>query len=227
MKATVRDSVSPYLTPRQWSLDANDGIVAAAGLLQSVTAAGAHPSSVLLAANALLIAGSLAFGGARWAEDSNERDAELRAIRELEEDLRLDPENEQQDLAKYWMAWGVSEETANAAASQTTAHDPLKAHIAVELSLSQPSPRWQPLWAGVTCGISFFLGAMIPLMIVLFVPARNELTAMVLAVVASITLTSLIGAKFGRVPFLHVLVRALIVALGTMAVSHAAGTILF
>ena len=58
-----------YATPRQWAVDANDGIIATAGLLEGFAGAGASDRTLLMAASVivipginLVVAGSLASG---------------------------------------------------------------------------------------------------------------------------------------------------------------------
>ena len=70
-------------TPRFWAVDANDGVMATAGLLEGFAGAGAGEPVLITAAAAMLIAGSLSLGGSKWAEASAERDAERALILSL------------------------------------------------------------------------------------------------------------------------------------------------
>lgn len=71
------------------------------------------------------------------------------------------------------------------------------------------------------------LGASIPLLITWLVPVQIENTVIVVAVIASLTLTSVIAARAGHLVLRKVLARSLVVGIGTMAVSYLAGLVLF
>jgi vacuolar iron transporter family protein len=67
---------------RVWVVDANDGIIATAGLLQGFAGAGADNLLLITAATAATIAGALSVGGAKWAESAAEREALLATARQ-------------------------------------------------------------------------------------------------------------------------------------------------
>jgi vacuolar iron transporter family protein len=66
---------------RVWVVDANDGIIATAGLLQGFRWTGADNLLLITAATAATIAGVLSVGGAKWAESVAEREAPLAIAR--------------------------------------------------------------------------------------------------------------------------------------------------
>ena len=72
------DAIPDASSFRSWMIDANDGIIATASLLQGFAGAGASDRLLLLAATAATIAGGLSAGGAKWAEVAAEREAEQR-----------------------------------------------------------------------------------------------------------------------------------------------------
>jgi hypothetical protein len=74
----LRAAVTNASRLRGWTIDANDGIIATASLLQGFAGAGAGDRLLLLAATAATIAGGLSAGGAKWAEAAAEREAEQR-----------------------------------------------------------------------------------------------------------------------------------------------------
>lgn len=71
------------------------------------------------------------------------------------------------------------------------------------------------------------LGASIPLLITWLVPVQIEDTVIVVAVIASLVVTSIIAAKAGHLVLRKVLLRSLVVGVGTIAVSYLAGLALF
>ena len=87
--------------------------------------------------------------------------------------------------------------------------------------------RAEAVRAGIGSAIAYLLGAAIPLIVTLVVPAAVESSLILAAVVVSLILTSGIGARTGHMNLPRTLVRALTVGLGTMAVSYLAGILIF
>lgn len=214
-------------SPRQWAVDANDGIIATAGLLEGFAGAGADDRTLLLAASTMIVAGSLGLGGAKWAEEAGELDAQRRIIAEEAAQLEVDPDEEIAELAAYWEGKGLSPDVARQAAEQLSARDALAAQLEYEHDIDEPTPAWQPAWAGITSGLAFLAGSLIPLLITLLVPVRLEVWAILLAVILSLVLTSWLGARTGHMSVGRTIARTLAVGVGTMAVSYFAGLLLF
>lgn len=210
-----------------WAIDANDGIIATAGLLQGFAGAGAGDRLLLFAATAAMIAGGLSAGGAKWAEVAAEREAQLRVMREEEAELAADPDAELAELAQYWQGRGLEPVLAHEVATQLTAHDALAAQLDAEHGLEEIMAPSAPFFAGVETALAFMIGAAIPLLITFFAPVAVETWAILVAVVLSLALTSLVAAGVGRLSALRMLVRSLVVGLGTMAVSYVAGLAFF
>ncbi|MEZ3161554.1 VIT1/CCC1 transporter family protein [Microbacterium sp. BWT-B31] len=210
-----------------WAIDANDGIIATAGLLQGFAGAGAGDQLLLFAAASAMLAGGLSAGGAKWAEVAAEREVQLVVAREEAHQIAADPERELAELAEHWEGRGLSPELALEVAEQLSARDPLAAQLDAEHGLEEILSQAAPWWAGVETAIAFMIGAVIPVLITFFAPVAVETVAILVAVVISLGLTSLVAAGVGRFSALRMLLRSLVVGLGTMAVSYAAGAIFF
>lgn len=208
-------------------IDANDGIIATASLLQGFAGAGASDRLLLLAATAATIAGGLSAGGAKWAEVAAEREAEQRLVREESAELEADLRGEIDELTAHWQAKGLSPETARTVAEELTAHDALAAQLDAEFGIEELLAPAAPIWSGFATAIAFMVGASIPLLITWLVPVQVEDTVIVIAVIVSLTVTSIIAARAGHLVLRKVLVRSLVVGIGTMAVSYVAGLVLF
>jgi VIT1/CCC1 family predicted Fe2+/Mn2+ transporter len=225
--ASLGARLRAQLAPRQWAVDANDGIIATAGLLEGFAGAGASDQVLITAATAMIVAGSLGLGGAKWAEEAGERDAQQRLIEEEREELAASPEAEEAELARYWESKGLTPDTAQQVARQLSAKDALAAQLQYEHDIDEPTPPWQPVWAGVTSAIAFLLGSLIPLLITVFVPVEIEVWAIVVAVVLSLVLTSWLASQTGHMSLSRTLARTLAVGIGTMAVSYFIGSLVF
>jgi VIT1/CCC1 family predicted Fe2+/Mn2+ transporter len=171
---------------RQWAIDANDGVIATAGLLQGFAGAGAGDRLLLFTATAATIAGGLSTGGAKWAEESAERDAQQLVARHEQQDLSADPDGEIEELSAHWQHKGLTPEVAREVAEQLSARDALGAQLEWEYGFDEPMSWREPVWAGMTSTIAYTLGALIPLLITYFAPVAIETTAILAAVLVAV-----------------------------------------
>ncbi|GAA5036747.1 hypothetical protein GCM10025738_24070 [Microbacterium fluvii] len=215
------------LRETSWAIDANDGIIATAGLLQGFAGAGASDRLLLFAATAAMLAGGLSAGGAKWAETAAEREGQLAVARQEAAELAADPEGELAELTAYWAGRGLSPSLAREVAAELTARDALAAQLDAEHGLEEILAPSAPWWAGVETALAFMIGAAVPVLITYFAPVAIETWAIVVAVIVSLSLTSLVAAGVGRFSALRMLLRSLAVGLGTMGVSYLAGLVFF
>src|SRR5215467_2582710 len=66
--ARLRAAVTDPNSLRPWSVVANDGIIATAGILEGFAGAGASHATLLTAATSATIAGRLSAGGSEWVD---------------------------------------------------------------------------------------------------------------------------------------------------------------
>lgn len=213
-------------TPRTWAVEANDGIIATAGLLEGFAGAGAGDSVLFTAAAALTIAGSLGLGGAKWAEEAAERDAQAALIAEERTQLATSPDDEVGELAEYWERKGLDDVLARRVAESLSAHDALAAHLEYEHGITAPMPAWLPASSGVFAALSYVSGAAVPLAMTILLPVGVEVWAIAVVVLCSLVLTSVIAARTSHVSAMHYAARSVAVGAATMAISYLAGTLL-
>lgn len=213
-------------TVQSWVVDANDGIIATAGLLEGFAGAGADDELLILAALAATIAGALSAGGAKWAEAAGERDAQLATIAYEQRLLAADPDHELAELVDYYVGRGLTPELAREVADQLNAVDPLAAQLETEYGIDEVPSARGPVLAGIGSGLAFAVGAGVPLLITTLAPLAIDAVAVLIAVAISLCLTSIIAARSSYLSLPRTIVRSLIVGIGTMAVSFAAGSIL-
>lgn len=216
-----------FASPRQWAVEANDGVIATAGLLEGFAGAGASDRTLLIAASVMIVVGSLGLGGAKWAEEAGELDAERRIIEEEAAQLVASPDREIDELTVYWEAKGLSPAVARLVAEQLSARDALAAQLEYEHHIDEPTPGWKPALAGITSGLAFLVGSLVPLLITIFVSGAIEVWAILFSVVVSLSLTSWIASRAGHMSLGRTLTRTLIVGIGTLLVSYLAGLLLF
>jgi VIT1/CCC1 family predicted Fe2+/Mn2+ transporter len=212
---------------RSWTIDANDGIIGTSGILEGFAGAGASHSVLVTAATAATITGALGLGGATWSEAAAEREAQLELTAEERAQLAADPAAEAEELAAHYERKGLTPALAQEVAEQLSAHDALAAQLASEHGIDAVMSRAAAAWEGVSAGIAFTIGAAVPLAITIVVSSAVESWAIVVAAVASLTLTSLVASGAGDLSVRRTLARTLAVGVGTLGVSYAAGRILF
>lgn len=212
---------------RTWTVDANDGIVATAGVLEGFAGAGANEHALLTAAIVASIAGALSLGGAKWAEYAAEREAQLRIIAEETAQLSLEPERGIEELALNFERRGVSQAVARQVAEELSVQDALAAKLDAQHNIREVIARTAPLVVASGAVLFFLLGAAVPLIITLLVPAPLEDAAILLAVTASLIITSVVSARGGGTLFWQTLARTLTVGLGTLGISYLIGTLIF
>ena len=212
---------------RSWGLVANDGVISTAGILQGFAGAGAVDRTLVLAATTATVAGMLSVGGAEWAEAAAEREAQLTALAEEVREQELDPHAQRAEVEAYYLGKGLSPELATRVADELAALDPISAQLESEHGILAVTSRSETVALGVGSGLAFGAGAAIPLLITIVTPAAIEPTVILAAVLGSLVLTSVIGARAGRMRVLRTVVRTLAVGVGTMAVSYLVGQVVF
>ncbi len=151
-------------------LGANDGIVSAASLVLGVAAAGASSTSIMTAGVAGLVAGAMAMAAGEYVSVSSQADAERADLDRERKELSTDPEQEHREMATIYVARGLDAELASKVATQLMTHDALGAHRRDELGISDTMTA-RPVQAALASAVTFSVGAALPLLIVLLVPA--------------------------------------------------------
>ena len=205
-------------------LGANDGIVSTAGVVMGVAGATDDSHTILIAGIAALTAGALSMGTGEYVSVSTQRDSEksLLGLEALE--LERMPETEQGELAKMYEAKGLSSETAAQVARELTDHDALRAHADIEFGID-PDNLTNPWHAAFASMIAFTVGALLPLLIVAFVPAEVRILVTVLSVVVALALTGFVSARIGYRPRLPAILRNVAGGLLAMGVTYLIGTL--
>jgi VIT1/CCC1 family predicted Fe2+/Mn2+ transporter len=214
-------------TRRGWSLAGQDGCISTAGLLLGFAGAGVSQGTLLVAGTAAIVAGALTAGGAKWAEAAAERDAQLRAVAAERHELRHQRDTERAELADYYEDKGLSPSLAGRVARQLMVRAPLRAGLEAEHGVTELLSPAIAACAGVTSAIAYALGAICPFIIAWYLPVDIEVWVIALAVVITLTLTSLVGARAGRMDVRRTLGRSLIVGAVTITVSYMVGQIAF
>jgi vacuolar iron transporter family protein len=203
-------------------LGANDGIVSTAGVVMGVAGATDDSGAIVIAGIAALTAGALSMGAGEYVSVSTQRDSE-RSILDLEaKELRQMPQTEERELAAMYVDKGLSPETAEKVARELTEHDALRAHADIEFGIDPDNLTnpWHAAWASM---LAFTVGALLPLLVVAFVPDGVRVLVTVLSTVAALALTGFASARIGYSPRLPAVVRNVSGGLLAMGVTYLIG----
>lgn len=203
-------------------VEANDGIVATAGIVEGLVAADVRNRTVLVSAVVALVVGAVSSAGARYAEAAFQRDAALQAVSEELAELASSPDAEFQELVEAYVAKGLSPGLARQVAGELMARDPLAAHMEAELDVDD-GDFVPPLLVATMVGISYAIGAVLPILITLIVPTSTRVLTTLIAVSIALVITSYVGARVGRTRPLSTILRALSIGVSTLLLALLVG----
>jgi VIT1/CCC1 family predicted Fe2+/Mn2+ transporter len=201
-------------------LGANDGIVSTASLVLGVAAAGATSNDIMVAGVAGLVAGAMSMAAGEYVSVSSQADTERADLNRERKELASNPSHEHAELTAIYVERGLDAELASRVATQLMAHDALGAHARDELGiLNGLSAR--PIQAGLASAGTFALGAAMPLLIVLLVPASALMWAVAGSALFFLALLGALGAAVGGAPMM--IAAARVTFWGALAMALTAG----
>lgn len=158
-----RDVNGGWLRPAVFG--AMDGLVSNLALMTGVAGGGTSRQAVIIAGLAGLAAGAFSMAAGEYTSVASQRDLVLAEVELEREELRLNPVDEQAELADRYVARGVDRELADEVARQLS-DDPdqaLEIHARDELGID-PGDLPSPVVAAVSSFVSFALGAVLPVL---------------------------------------------------------------
>jgi VIT1/CCC1 family predicted Fe2+/Mn2+ transporter len=210
---------------RELVVDANDGIVAIAGVVEGVLAAGLGNRAAGTAVLMATIAGGIAIGGSRYTETAAERDARDALLEEERRQLRDAPDQELDELAAFYEAKGLSPDLARVVAAELSTTDALAAHAEEEHGIEVDEPPPQPLAFALASGLVFALGALVVVVTAVLTPSDWRVPATFIAVTIALVLSSGVVSRWGDVPLGRTVARNVAVGLISMTVAFAVGSL--
>jgi vacuolar iron transporter family protein len=187
-------------------LGANDGIVSIASLVVGVAAAHAAKSAVLVAGVAGMVAGAMSMAAGEYVSVSSQADTEKADMERERLELENDFELEKKELTSIYAERGLNLELAMQVADQLMAHDALAAHARDELGISEILTA-RPVQAAFSSAGTFAVGAAMPLLAVLLIPASILIPAVSLTSLLCLALLGSFAAKIGGSPVFKAVVR--------------------
>ena len=201
-------------------LGANDGIVSTASLVLGVAAAGASSANILIAGVAGLVAGAMSMAAGEYVSVSSQADTERADLDRERKELATDPVHELAELAAIYVGRGLDAKLAAEVATQLTTHDALGTHARDELGISDVLAA-NPVQAALASAGTFAVGAALPLMIVLLVPASARMWAVSAGALLLLALLGSLAARAGGATVLTAAIR--VTFWGALAMALTAG----
>ena len=205
-------------------LGANDGIVSTASLILGVAAAGADSKGIVIAGIAGLVAGAMSMAAGEYVSVSSQADTERADLERERQELASAPDLEHKELTTIYVERGLDAELASEVATQLMAHDALGAHARDELGMSEALTA-RPIQAALASAITFAVGAVLPLLVVLLVPVSAVLWVVSASSLLFLMLLGSLAARAGgasvitaaaRVTFWGALAMALTAGVGAL-----------
>jgi len=180
-------------------LGANDGIVSTASLVLGVAAAGAEHRVILLTSVSGLIAGAMSMAAGEFVSVHSQADTENADLDQERTELKQDPAGEQRELAGIYVGRGLDQTLANQVAAGLTRQDALGAHARDELGLSDTTAA-RPLQAAFASAASFSVGALLPIVVVVFAPHANLMSGVTVSAIIFLATLGAVSARAGGAP---------------------------
>lgn len=226
MSSARRWNVSPE-SVRSHVADVNDGILAVAGFSEGLVATGMSSTAVLSILSLSALAGSVAVAGVRLGEEAADREVQQALAAAERRLIELSPAEELAELVHHFEAKGVTPETARKVAEELSAADALSAQLETEYGIRELTPPGQPWRQALGSGLSFLLGALVPILIAYITPGPGLDGLTVVAVTTSLLVTSIILARLGGTRVWPTLARSLLVGLAALGASYLGSHLLF
>lgn len=151
----------------------NDGLTANFGLVMGVVGAQVTAEMVLLAGLAGLVADALSMGSSSYLAATSEQEVYRHEIALEQEEIRLMPKLETEELALIYEAKGIPPELARQIAEQIMANPAVALPEKVRAELGIGLEYASPLQQGLLTGLATACGALIPLVPFLLLPGEG------------------------------------------------------
>jgi VIT1/CCC1 family predicted Fe2+/Mn2+ transporter len=206
-------------------LGANDGIVSVAAIVVGVAGAGGGTPAIMAAGAAGLVGGAISMALGEYVSVSSQSDSQRAMIEKQKRELRDDPAGELDVLTGLYEERGLAPATARQVAIELTEKDALKAHLSLELNITEDEVA-NPWHAAAASALAFTLGAILPLLAILLPPEEIRVPVTFLAVLVALAATGALGAALGGSRVMRATVRVLVGGAAALAVTWLVGTLL-
>ncbi len=200
---------------RQFVFGSMDGLLVPLGVVSGVAGGTGSTKAVVIAGLAEAFAGALSMGAGEYLSGKAEAQVQQAEIRDERRSIRENPVYELQEMVLLLEHEGIGNADARVIAEklQTSSRAFSTTMVQKELGLD-PEPKTVRIGEGVTIGVSYLVGSIIPLMPYFFEPIR---TALPLSIGLTFATLLAVGVARGRVARINVVSSALeVLAVGVL-----------
>lgn len=201
-------------------LGANDGIVSTASLIVGIAASNATHENILLTGVAGLVAGAMSMAAGEYVSVSSQADTERADLERERKELAENEQHEIHELQAIYVSRGLDPVLAEQVAEQLMRHDALGAHARDELGISDNGAA-KPIQAALTSALTFAIGAVLPLSLVMLVPVKELIVLVSASSLAFLALLGVLAAYTGGSSIIKSAVR--VTFWGALAMGLTAG----
>ncbi len=212
---------------RDMIFGANDGLVSTLAFVAGVVGAITNPYVILISGIAELFAGTISMAAGAYQSSKSELEVLERESRRIKVEGRT-PEEEKEKLIEYYRSEGYTNAEAEAIVERVAGMEEasIKAGTLEELGLA-PEEVGNPVKAGVLCGVSFGLAAIVPIF-PFALQALRVTEAMIMSIIA--TLASLFGVGamktiFSRKNWIRSGLEMMVIGASASAVTYIIGKV--
>jgi predicted membrane protein (TIGR00267 family) len=212
---------------RDMIFGANDGMVSTLAFVAGVVGAITNPSIVLLSGAAELFAGTISMAVGSYQSSKSELEVLERKNRRKQVKKGKTPKEERDELIKFYETEGFKRGEAEAIADRITKESelPLQVGTLEELGLAPKEPG-NPVKAGVLCGVSFGLAALVPILpFVLPIDIWEALIASVIGTVVALFGVGAMKTIFSRRNWVRSGLEMMVIGASAAAITYMIGTL--
>ena len=212
---------------RDMIFGANDGLVSTLAFVAGVVGAITNPSIVLLSGVAELFAGTISMAVGSYQSSKSELEVLEREGQRKKVKKGKTPEEEREELIKFYEAEGFKRGEADAIVDRIAKEkeQPLQVEALEELGLA-PEELGKPIKAGVLCGVSFGLAALVPILpFALPIDIWNAMIASVIGTAATLFGVGAMKTIFSRRNWVRSGLEMMAIGASAAAITYLIGTL--
>jgi len=212
---------------RDMIFGANDGLVSTLAFVVGAFGAFTDPYIVLLTGIAELFAGTISMAVGSYQSSKSELEVLERESQRKKVKKGKTPKEERVELIKFYQAEGFKKGEAEAIVDRIAGKKelPTQAGTLEELGLA-PKELGNPVKAGVLCGVSFGLAALVP--ILPFVFPISSLEALIASIIGTVATLFGVGAMktiFSRKSWVRSGLEMMVIGASAAAITYVIGTL--
>lgn len=205
-------------------LGANDGIISVTSLVMGMAASGASSHTLLITCIAGLISGATSMAAGEYISVKSQLDIEESDLKFEARELEKNPHLELKELTQIYIYRGLDPDLAHQVAVQLTEKDALEAHARDEIGINEMTAA-KPLQAAGSSALSFSIGALLPMLAILFSPDAYLDKVVLVVSILSLIILGAISSYFAGTSMLKGSMRVAIWGVLAMAFSSWIGSL--